>query len=175
MSLDVRRSKLAFWASISTRLLEYDNILCPSLNSNDLSRQALHKSSPLREDFKVTFKSVLRHAIICFDEITSRASLLKRVYILLSCAHFLSFVFTQNVTQWFLPVTEGAFFPCTFQVALHNNITYYPYLQLTLINRDSSHGDILQPINEINYQITFRKQVTNQKVDKIRSLNFGDW
>ena len=42
----VRRSKLAFQASISTRLREYDNILCPSLCSNDLSSQAPHKSSP---------------------------------------------------------------------------------------------------------------------------------
>ena len=60
-SLDVRRSKLAFWASISTRLREYDNILCPSLCSNDLSSQAPHKSSLLRENFKITFKSVLGH------------------------------------------------------------------------------------------------------------------
>ena len=57
----VQRSKLAFWASISTRLRKYDNILCPSLRSSDLSSRTPHKNSPLRENFKVTFKSVLGH------------------------------------------------------------------------------------------------------------------
>ena len=40
-------------------IAEYDNILCPSLCSNDLSSQAPHKSSPLRENLKISFKSVL--------------------------------------------------------------------------------------------------------------------
>ena len=57
----VRRSKLPFWASISRQLRESDNILCPSLCSNDLSSQTPHKSSTLRGNFKITFKSVLGH------------------------------------------------------------------------------------------------------------------
>ena len=85
-SLDVRRSKLAFWASISTRLREYDNILCPSLCWNDLSSQAPHKSSLLRENFKITFKSVLGHIrfvlmlVLHFAKSRDVTSLLKWVY-----------------------------------------------------------------------------------------------
>ena len=60
-SLDVRRSKLTFWGSISTRLREYNSILCSSLCSNDLSSQTPHKSSPLRENFNITFKSTFGH------------------------------------------------------------------------------------------------------------------
>ena len=61
-TFDAQRSKLAFWASISTRLRKYDhNILCPSLCLSDLSSQTPHKSSTLRENFKVTFKFVLGH------------------------------------------------------------------------------------------------------------------
>ena len=52
---------LLFWASISTRLREYDNILCSSLCSNDLSDQAPHKSSSLCEIFNMIFNSVLGH------------------------------------------------------------------------------------------------------------------
>ena len=85
-----RRSKLAFWASISTRLREYDNILCPSLCWNDFSSQAPHKSSLLRENFKITFKSVLGHIrfvlMLVLHVAKSRdvTSLLKWVY-----THFL--------------------------------------------------------------------------------------
>ena len=60
-TFDARSLKLAFWASISSRLREYDNILCPSLCWNDFSSQAQHKSSLLRENLKITFKSVLGH------------------------------------------------------------------------------------------------------------------
>ena len=31
---------------------------------------------------------------------------------------------------------------------------FYPYLKLILPNMDSSHGDILQPRNGMNYQMT---------------------
>ena len=57
----VRHSRLAFWASISTLLREYDNILCPSLCWNDLSSQAPHKSSPLSKNFEITLHLVLGH------------------------------------------------------------------------------------------------------------------
>ena len=83
----VRSSKLAFWASISARLREYDNILCPSLCWNDLSSQAPHKSSLLRENFKITFKSVLGHIqfvlmlVLHFAKSRDVTSLLKWVYI----------------------------------------------------------------------------------------------
>ena len=70
-TFDVWCSKLAFWASTSTstRLREYDNILCPSLCWNDLSSQAPHKSSPkkftrrLQDDLQI----LPRTHTICFD------------------------------------------------------------------------------------------------------------
>ena len=79
--------KAGFWASISTRLREYDNILCPSFCWNDLSSQAPHKSSPLRENFKITFKSVLGHVrfvlmlVLQLAKSCDVTSLLKRVYL----------------------------------------------------------------------------------------------
>ena len=56
---------LAFWASISTLLREYDNILCPSLGWNDLSSQAPQKSSSLSENFKITFnRAPVAHLVV---------------------------------------------------------------------------------------------------------------
>ena len=82
---------LLSWASISTRLREYDNILCPSLCWNDLSSQAPHKSPLLRENFKITFKLVLGHIrfvlMLVLHSAKSRdvTSLLKWVYTVLDC------------------------------------------------------------------------------------------
>ena len=81
-----RRSKLAFWASISTLLREYDNILCSSLCWNDLRSQAPHKSSPLSENFKITFNFILGHIrfvlmlVLHFVKSRDVTSLLKWVY-----------------------------------------------------------------------------------------------
>ena len=44
----------------------------------------------------------------------------------------------------------------SFKYNLRRHEYVYPYLKLTLINRDSSHGDILQPINEIYYQTSIQ-------------------
>ena len=86
MSLDVGHSKLAFWASISTLLREYDNIFCPPLCWNDLRSEAPHKSLPLNENFKITFNFVLEHIrfvlmlVLHFAKSRDETSLLKWVY-----------------------------------------------------------------------------------------------
>ena len=61
-------------------------MLCPSLCWNDLSCQAPHKSSLLRENFKITFRSVLGHIrfvlMLVLHSAKSRdvTSLLKWIY-----------------------------------------------------------------------------------------------
>ena len=98
---------LAFWASISTLLREYDNILCPSLGWNDLSSQAPQKSS-LSENFKITFNLVLGHIrfvlmlVLHFAKSRDVTSLLKWVY---TCFH------TGRESEWHVT-------PC---VSYHNS------------------------------------------------------
>ena len=123
---------LLFGLRISTRSREYDNILCPSLCWNDLSSQAPHKSSLLRENFKITFKSVLGHIrfvlmlVLHFAKSRDVTSLLKWVYTSLYF-YVLSTVlrtsiFTLYQDGWILAEFSFCVFMDRDEVEVHKNV-----------------------------------------------------